>query len=290
MFEIDDKPLNAEASESSGEMVPVYSVVPQVVRGINISRVSNRTELIREAIKVLPINDYGLPEYIYRTDLVSFVEAQREHLGDILENAIMPLEYHQGFPTLPNEQPFWAQLPFEDVEAFKAFVFYMSLEGGRTLERCAAYKQEDLGVWYHENYWAPRARAYDLFTAAHHMRMREHRIFKLNDKHYAEGEKIFNKVMNVLNGLTEEDLKSVEPDKLVTMATKIAGLQRQAAGVASLNADMTPKAPSVEVFMRDIAKQNVQPTLAEEDLDISKLLQDPQTADTLQELVIRVNK
>lgn len=72
----------------------------------------------------------------------------KQDLREQLSFAYVPLMYVEGFPTLPDGRPFWAQLEFEPPDSFRMFELYLSqgrygarqlfsllphLEGGRRL-------------------------------------------------------------------------------------------------------------------------------------------------------------
>jgi hypothetical protein len=113
-----------------------------------------RADVVREASRRVPLNGLSLPEGFHKSDLLSthvikkivprsellrssdgeidFSEGQYTDEGPLLvlderqvRAAYVPLDYHEGFPTLPQGTPFWAQLPFEPTTAFKTFETYL---------------------------------------------------------------------------------------------------------------------------------------------------------------------
>jgi len=102
------------------------------------------TETIRKLTEQLPLNDLGLPEGIYRPDLLpdqaeseseseSSAESESreltviEGLPSIQECSIayIPLSYVEGFPSLPDGRPLWSRLDFEPAEAYVALQAYL---------------------------------------------------------------------------------------------------------------------------------------------------------------------
>lgn len=126
-----------------------------------------RADIVREATKRVPLNNFNLPEGFHRSDLLhphsgvlKKVVPQEDLLklpsgidvggglftddGPLLvldeklvRQAYVPLDYREGFPTIPDSGlPFWGQLSFEPAEAFKAFLLYLDQgkeEGARRL-------------------------------------------------------------------------------------------------------------------------------------------------------------
>jgi hypothetical protein len=288
-------------------------------------RIRSRAEFIKELSALLPTNDYNLPRYIYRSDLLDHTillplttsspespcaDAVTNLFGepttpttltpseanDILMSSIVPLDYNQGFPALPNGLPFWDKFDHEPANAFTCFANYLSIAGARTLSECAKLTGESAAVlyeWHNLYYWAFRARAYDMYRAAHQARLREARIFKTEDQHYLAAEGLFTSISNRLNSLTEEDWQAIDPDKLVNMLDKVAKLQRLSAGLSSTSGEPTKSAPtgvSVEVEMRNIAQKSHQAQLSDDSFDSALLLSDPDVLNTAQELIIKVGK
>ena len=124
-------------------------------------------ERMRALQQKIPLNDYGLPEGIYRPDLLDLTRAPSEHqrtpstidgatgiaVEDIqigsasgtelytkgeLRNAFVPLAYTEGFPTMPDGRTFWMQFDFEPPQLHSAFQVYLGQpanggEGARSL-------------------------------------------------------------------------------------------------------------------------------------------------------------
>jgi hypothetical protein len=292
-----DDPAREREGDMIGEgsavaLVPTDVETPINTHGLNLSRVETKLDLIKEAARTLPTNEFNLPTYIYRTDLLSVEVIQKpENLEPMLEAARIYLEYHHGFPTLGGEQPFWSKLPWETDSQFAAFLFYLELEGARNLQKIQSVAPDLLSQYYHSYYWAQRALAYDMYRAAHHERLRHQRIFEVEDTHWKAAKGLFNRLSTALDGV---DLKDVEPDKLVKMMSTAAQIQRAAAGLSPTGAvkgdDKGPKSPSVEISMRQIAEnQGAKPTHVDE-LDFSQIYNDPEALKAAQSLVIKVNR
>lgn len=299
------------------------NLVPSAFRGIDFDKVETRTQLVKALAKNLPLNEYNLPDYYYRPDLLNpadfKLDAQSpstewdgqsafggpppahynpsrgrwQRCQELLAASTIHLDYAQGFPALESGQPFWSRLAHESAEAFSAFLQYADLPGARTLTDVSAYPLEQVNEWCYQNYWQQRAAAMDMFRIAHHARLRERRILSLEGDHWAQGEKLFKKLSAALDSKTAQDLAGMDPVDLVNMLTKAAQLQRSAVGLSpNGGGDKTEiKAPSVEVTMRQIAKGDGSQHRNDGDsANFDVLLSDPDAINAAQELIIKVNK
>lgn len=265
---------------------------PINTHGLNLSKVETRIDLVKEATRILPTNEFNLPTYIYRTDLLTVEVAKRpEMLEGMLEGARIFLEYHHGFPTLKDDQPFWAQLEWEPKAAHEAFLHYLELEGGRTLGKIIHIAPDLVKQYYHMYYWSQRALAYDMYQVAHHDRLRHQRIFEVEDTHWKASKELFARLNTALSGA---DLKDMEADKLVKMLKTAVDIQRLAAGL-NVSGTQKPdengaKSPSVEITMRQIAQNNGAKPTQEAELDFAAVYDDPEALKAAQSLIIKVNR
>ncbi len=128
-----------------------------------------QVEAIRNLTSEIPLNDFGLPTGVYRTDLLPFHDykptngtngvkvtlvegngadlmpgapASKEVPAPIeyrtagfptkaLSTAFVPLQYDEGFPAFMDGSPFWGRLEFEPTDAFQAFQRYLQMNLGR---------------------------------------------------------------------------------------------------------------------------------------------------------------
>lgn len=273
---------------------PTNFPVPYAFRNLKTDIIITRSDLIRELTKQIPLNEYGLPIYLYRPDLLdpniilgSMKRGENTFVDEMMQAANVQITYEQGFPTIGHQTPMWGQLDFEPKEAFDEFLRYAELPGIRTLH-CLSHTSKDiLEDLFHLNYWAPRARALDMFKAAHHARLREHRIMDLEDNHFIQGEAIFNRINAAIKNKTDEELQAMDVDKLIASLEKVARLQRSAVGLSSTKGDEAPKSTSVEVMMRRVADEKVA-SVVDDAFDMT-LLDNPETLDMAQDLIIRIS-
>lgn len=295
---------HSQAMENLPENVQPQAVVLPALRGINLEHVQSRTDLLRELSTRLPLNEYNLPLYIYRADMLDWESLvaptvqgsdEQRRQAEALTSSIVYINYHQGFPTLAKDQPFWRKLEFETKDAFDWFLRFLQLDGARELTRLEGQHGDLLYEWYNQNYWKYRAQAYDLFTAAHHTRLREKRIFELNDKHYQKGEAIFNKIAAVISDKGNDEWNKLEIPEAVQLMKTIGDFQRKAVEVHAIKGQTTNhKLTSLEKITHENA--NVDTHVVNMDPDdegsetMARLFDDPEALEQAQALILKVSK
>lgn len=264
--------------------------LPYVLRALSVGELpATRWQLIRELSRQIPLDDYNLPQYLYRSDVLDPTLLQNPKTAqDLLNSAIIHVTWDQGFPTIHHEDPLWAKLPFEPENAFRAFLAYASQAGVRQLNEIEFESKELLLEWFHTFYWVPRAKALDMFRAAHHYRLRERRILELEDNHWVEGEKIMKRLQNAIANKTAEDLAELDIDKLISSMERVAKIQRASVGLSSNGGEREmPKSTSVEVAIKQASEDGTQRRIEENALD-PMLFDDPDTLSKAQDLIIKV--
>ena len=230
-----------------------------------------------------------------------------------IDVAWQPLDYSEGFPTIYDGRPFWTRLDYEPEVAYTAFESYLRQpkeQGARQLYLLAdglqarkdllAHQKPDQGnlqQWFHVYYWASRAKAYDLFSEALRQRQRDERAISTMDYHYFQAEQLLEKCLEYMNG--EEFMETLTPKAAIDFLKTVTQLQRISAGLPAtgpspeqLN-DGNPL--SVEVALRNIARKHHEgdpsATTIEEGDDgvLTHVLDDPETTEIVQELVLRLN-
>lgn len=276
---------------SSSSEEPADDVqLPYVLRNLCVGEQPlTRWQLIRELTRQIPLDDYNLPQYLYKSDVLAPSLLKDPKIAqDLLNSAILHITWDQGFPTVHQEDPLWARLPFEPENAFQAFVIYMGQSGIRQLHAIEHESRDVLLEWYHLYYWAPRAKALDMFRAAHHYRLRERRILDLEDNHWTEGEKIMKRLQNAIANKTQAELAELDVDKLIASMERIAKIQRSAVGLATNGGDReAPKSTSVEVAIKQTTNEGAQRKIEETALDPA-LFDDPEMLSKAQDLIIKV--
>lgn len=290
------------------------SRVPTALRGIALSRISSRSELVCALTHNLPRNDYNMPKLIYRPDLLdpsifhtsdptpsavpdlpiphAIAEDTNKFqaMQDLLDASTIILNYYEGFPALSNGKPIWDKFDWESPTDFSHFKQYLALPGARTASLLSPDAQLCFSELFHVNYWAIRCLASDTFAVIHYQRMREQRILKTDDKHFLESEALLTTLLALKNEVEWDALKE-DPKQYVEVLERLTKIQRAALGhSAQGGGEHEHSVQSIEVLLRKIAPQAV-PTAENkaEGLDITQLLTDPASLERAQELILRVN-
>lgn len=270
--------------------------VPFILRTIDLHKLEGRADFVRSLTMNIPENEFNLPQYIYRADMLdmSFMGQDEwpENIEDSLAAATVYLNYEQGFPIFRNGTPFWARMDYESIEAYTAFSKYLEQPGARTFHSMQEFTVDMLVEWHSLYYWSYRARAYDLFKAAHHQRMREQRILGAQDNHYVEADKILRRVTKVVADLDDDALKEVGADKLVAMMDRLVKIQRISLGLSAHGTSdaETPKSTSFELAIRQVANNSGATRKDNDAAEADVLLSDPDALMQAQELILKVNQ
>lgn len=296
---MDHLPAHTQAEVEEADFRQVANPTSIIVLPLN----SSHGEAIRHLSNTIPTNDYGLPLYFIRSDMLDWtaIEAYGHISHDQLEMACELLEYADGYPTLKTGSPFWTQLRHEPHDAHILFKNFLDLDeaaGIRLLDHLAIQENvplERIRELSLEYYWSARARSYDLFVVAAEAKRREVRTRKTEDSHFTLAGGILDKVVNRIN--TNPDLiEKMDAKDLFDLFEQMVKVQRLSLGLTGANAStnqglpMTPGA-SVEVAFRTLTKNigltgNAQEGIQER---LKLLMGDESTALLAQELVIKAN-
>jgi hypothetical protein len=283
---------------------------------------SAKALVMKDLNRRIPINDFGLPEFIYRADLIpgNLSLMPTEEQADHTAIAKTTLDYSQGYPVQENAEPFWGQLQNEPMEAYRAFKQYLDLPRPSEKEVAAApvrqlhllrtivsMSTEELISCCHLYYWISRAQAYDLFVTASHAKRKEIRIMDVEEQHYELSKKYIAFADAVLEQMFETDLETgrpqqeFKPKEVIELMKLMMQMQRVSSGAtpfgssvpSSKDPNSLPPNASLEVILRTIASKAGLAGSAKGDSDQELLLaleSDPDTMKMAQELIIRVDK
>ncbi len=287
--------MEAALAQQSGQAE--QAIVPAVT-----SRYSgSRGAIIEHLAKTLPLNDFNLPKFIYRPDLIA-ENNKDDH--DVLNAAVIPISYEEGFPTLPNNAVFWAQFEFEPVQAYQMFERYLTQpsEFGVRQFQLLASEEAPLSLlreYFDTFYWRFRAKAHDLFIAAVNTKLREQRVMQVEDTHFLTAERLLKRVLTYFeNDDPEKDFtQDLNPKTAADLLKTLVQMQRISLGLPAHGASAgtpsdTPPNASVEVILRTLAKQSADSSgapLIDGKTGLDVLLEDDDTADMAQELIIRMS-
>ena len=251
---------------------------------------------------------------------------ERRTLEDkLLRAAFLPLSYVEGFPAQSDGRPFWHRFDFEPADAHEAFQVYLAQgsHGARqlfllpeTLKATGmngstpdtAMLQESFYLYY----WEMRSKAYDLFRVAEARKIRESRAFETENGQYILAGRLQSMIEAYM--LPDPDDPDAESDFFEMLTPKAAtDLLKLSLQLSRINAGLpangpaesngadsnSPPGASLEVILRNVSRQiNPASTQIEESpssaparaVALEEALQDPQTAELAQELIIRINQ
>jgi len=260
---------------------------------IRSGTITDRMEIMQVALKRLPLNPLGLPDSIYRPDLLpSEIPAQSsdDSLRHLFSSAISTISYAEGFPTQENGLPFWSQLIFEPIEAFKDFEAYIGLgqvrfdqmidvatnnhNGGHNglgtrqlhlLEadtRSLSYLRECFSFYY----WPYRAKAYDIFKTAASQRTRELLAIELQNDHLRKANNMMDRLFTeVFDG--EEFWETLTPATAIKFMVALAQWARVSLGLPASGPPALPRnidpqdtirpGSAFELIFRQLARANL---------------------------------
>jgi hypothetical protein len=257
--EIEDSDFRAVAIPSNTLLLP-----DNVTRG----------EAIEHMARTIPTNEYGLPLYYLRSDMLDLnLICHRGYTSqDEVDSSAEILSYQDGYPTFRSGSPFWTCMPHEPHSAFILFQAYLALdelEGIRLLDSLATQQVVELH------------------------KKREVRIRKTENSHFNLAGGVIDSIVNRINN-EPKLIEEMPADKLFDLLEQMAKLQRLSLGLtgaqsSSTNTELRTPGASVEVLIRQLTK-NV--GLTEQRADgfqarLATLMSDENTAMQMQELVIR---
>lgn len=257
---------------------------------------ATKVDAIMALQKEIPQNEFGLPLFFYRSDLLPYdLSALSQHDADA---CVVDLSYDEGYPTYNNGHVFWQQLPYERLEdflLFQRFCDQAEQTGVRTLHMLAHDNSVSLSriqTLYHEYFWKARVRAYDLFQVASDRKLRERRARRLEDNHYTLAQDLMVKLTAMLE--QPDMFENMKGKEALECLRLLINIQRVSNGLPQNgNAGVTPFNPDAAMdtkqLMEDITK-----TVQRDDTGLglggglAELLKDPSFAFEAQRIVLRV--
>lgn len=284
------------------------------------SQFKNKGEVFAALNHNLPLNDFRLPDHIYRVDLIpeNIFDLQIKDRLNILDAAALPVSFEHGYPAINHTTPMWEQLPCEPPDAYDSFMTYLELPEKsnhenpiRLLPHISTLQKrplDEIVQWCHMYYWHWRSRAYDLFLIAAHRKQREQRMMTIEGKHFALAEKTLNTIAKMtelklarelekLQDPEEADEVETKSKDLIDMMAKLAQIQRisvglPANGVSSSSIDVKlegPRHTTADETFKHVAKQGAgESQTSQRPQEMDSLLQDPDELSRVQDLLIRL--
>lgn len=222
----------------------------------------SRADAVYILSKNIPVNQYGLPEYFIRSDLLHSLTSLTQ---EDVDAASIGLFYNEGYPALEEGTAFWNQLPHEPMAAHILFQKYLSQAeetGIRQLDVLAAVEGADLDeirAHYREFYWSSRARAYDLFIVAAEERKRQIRTRKMETTHFDQAKLLFDKLLERFMGDNSDWIDELNAKEAIEVMEMLVKIQRLSVGLtgqhaSSLPQQRLPEGASTEAILQHITR------------------------------------
>lgn len=294
---MDHLPVHTSSEVEEADFKQVANPTNTIILPLN----STHGEAIQHLSNTIPTNEYGLPLYYIRSDMVDWTSIDSYGYLDYdqLEVACEALQYTDGFPTLRSGSPFWSPLAHEPYDAhilFKQFLALDEITGIRLLDDLSTQENvpldhvRELSLEY---FWSARARSYDLFIVAAEAKRREVRTRKTEDSHFTLAGGILEKVVNRINN-NPDLIEKMDAKDLFDLFEQMVKVQRLSLGLTGAQASTNNNMPmnpgsSVEFILRRLTKDvglsgDAQGNIQER---LKLLMSDEGTAMMAQELVIR---
>lgn len=294
--------------------VPVPAV-PQEPRALIALEIGARAQMIKQLGASITTNQYGLPESLYRSDLLPPFETWQESDStaqyQLAQAALIELDYSQGYACFPNGDSIWAQMPHEGADEYRAFQHFLEMprvdaDGHRPsapvrqlnlLKPITGMDSTALLSLSYQYYWPERARAYDLFRIASHVRQKELRTQSVEDTHFIRAQKYIDYAETFLEGVfSDPEHFELTPKEAFDMMHKMMQMQRLSVGLspngahAGKDENRTPANAPLELILRTIARNA---GVADSDSKnagqlTQELMKDPEALMQAQELIIRM--
>lgn len=274
------------------------------LRHLNPDKIESKSQLMEQLIQMLPLNDFDMPIYVYRPDLLDDqqirsllqADANTREVVDIqsaqeaLNAAILHLEYPEGFPILPDGSPFWAQLTWEPQDAYDAFIEYIELGGARQIHKLHSYPIEQVREWFHLYYWNHRVQCFDLYRIANHQRTRLQRMLVVEEDHYQTASKVMAKLKGFIENI-QFDETNLTPEKAVGVLEKLVKIQRLSVGLpaqggTSLDEQVRQPQQTTVILQNVTESSRTQEKPKSDGVDV--LMEDPDSIELVQQLVIKL--
>jgi hypothetical protein len=278
----------------------------------HISPLSKKTQVFQQLQRDIPQNEFGLPEYLYRPDLIppDLFDLPEVEQHSLLAASSLSIHYFEGFPALESGEPIWAQLPFEPTESHVLFTEYLQIpfsaplhnssrsgstsqsqsqdvqpsahdQPVRVLSSFATFLNQPLPKlqeMFHTYWWKPRAKAYDLFIAAATRRRRQLRADSLENQQYLLASEFIKDSQTYLRAaFADPETFGLRPADVINLMKMMFNAQRvsvglPAHGLSGSKGDAENQAQNMEVIFRDLSIPNRVSGGSTRESDVKQLL------------------
>jgi len=247
-----------------------------------------KVQLISELATLTPITDTGLPEYLIRPDLLPIAASADSITTEVLHAAKIFVSYAQGYPTFAEtDQPLWFQASYEPDEAFEAFETYLEQGAQKGFRQLVdptnlPSDQPSLTEWFYLYYWATRCQAYDAFKQVASSFLMAQRRMDMNEDHYGKGSTLLEQAFSRLQDTDLSAREAVEVGKFAAKLQRdaVTEFQSQSQSKSGINLEIA------------VGQGNTTTSSARNSRGaalVDKALSDPETARTLQQIIIRLH-
>lgn len=240
--------------------------------GTVVDGTPDRVSVFREISTKIPINEFGLPEFLYRADLIpaDFFELPFDNQTTVLRNAVIPLNMDEGFPSFEHRKPIWERMDHESATHFMWFEQYRNqpyehallaektnknghhasglgdirrldslklpqMNGSTTQSGGSAGGIGEISELFVYYFWPHRCLAYDYFRIIEQEKQRERQILSTTNTHFLKASQLFDKLYDAILKEEGEDgillLRDLDGQKAVNVLEKLVKIQRVSLGL-----------------------------------------------------------
>ncbi len=258
---------------------------------------STRGQAISHLSRNVTLNEYNLPTFFYRSDLLPFDLGQLTQAD--ADAATVTMDYGEGYPTFSGKI-FWFQLPHEPFEAFTLFQRYLDqaeevgLRQLQLLSMSQSVSFDKISELAQEYYWSWRSRAYDLFQVAAERKRRESRARRLENVQYERSTMMLDQLMEKFSD--PDWIEKLDTREAIDALFQLTKIQRMAVGLpANGNAGTQAVDPMMAAsgaqLLQDITKGI---TLKTEGIGLNEglqaLMMDPNFSMQAQSLILQIRR
>ena len=224
-------------------MVDQKSRIMDVVEGVNLAT----GKRVRGPNKKTPSNNVRLPAAVAQ-------DTPGETKPKILDD-----EELLGTDAFLVEHQVWERQNGEAFKAYEAFKVYRELGWERSL-RGVVRKADEFAVstvqrWSHENNWAQRVDAFDIWKERREYQIRENAIVTMEKRHAQMARFMQQKIMERLQGVKPEELSLSELARWADLATK---MERLSLGEPTEHTKRTNESRSISFdFMKNLSNEEL---------------------------------
>jgi hypothetical protein len=255
------------------------------LKHIQKEHLTSRALLVHQLQSLLPPNTIGLPEQLYRADMLSpgdfeplkkywdlqvnkepvpqELREELDNLEALIQSARVQMIYDEGFPAIDGI-PIWQPLPWEPQEAHQAFQIYLEqaidspedlkAPNARSLQNLKHIPYEISAEWFRLYSWQLRIKCWELYKAAVNHNTKIRRQLTLDDYIYRKASSMLTTVLQHWSKLPDEAFANMSPDKFVAMFEKLTKIQRESVGLLKSTDQIPHTTVNIQATMQQVAQ------------------------------------